>query len=250
MPVSTHIKHTKGEQGLPMGVRHVHMVIIVTSSGHLKMDKIPQIIEERLFGLEHIIHSIHHNVELLEFMSLNLHKERFNLFNNLGLHYIWGSLMGEVILDFYKLSNKNEKHSFQKTLNVSRDQKCDVNFDLIQSEIDKLVEQYKKLDFETVRSKYLAHQDLKVPVIKTELKSITEFKEKAFHIFQILTQEFKRVNVEFNSSVKDSFSEIFEAIDEYDEISGLLLANAIEGEEMVKISEIQEIIKKRERNAS
>jgi hypothetical protein len=209
------------------------------------MDKIPKIIDERLFGLEHIIHSIHHNVELLEFMSFNLHKERFNLLNNSGLLYIWRSLMGEVILDYYKLSNKNEKHSFQKILNVSKEQKCDVNFDLIQSEIDTLVEQYKKLDFETVRSKYLAHQDLKVPEIKTELKSITEFKERGFHIFQILTQEFKRENVELNSSVKESFSEIFEAIDEYDEISSFLLANAIKGEELVKISEIQKIIRKR-----
>jgi len=214
------------------------------------MNDIPEIIEERLYGLEHIIHSIYHNIQLLEFMSKNLHNERFNLFNNLGLHYIWSSLMGEVILDFYKLSNKNEKHSFQKILNVSKEQKCKIQFTLIQSEIDELFEQYAASDFDTVRSKYLAHQDIKVPEIKTGLDSLIKFKDKAFHIFQTLTQEFKRENVDFNSDVKNSFSEIFNAIDEYDEISSFLLAKAIKGEETVKISEIQEILKNREEYSS
>ena len=208
------------------------------------------LIEERLHGLEHIIHSIHHNIDLLEFMAYNLHKERFNLFNNLGLNYIWGSLMGEVLLDFYKVSNRREKHSFQKILNFSKELKFKIEYEKIQGKIDQLTEFYEKSDFETVRSKYLAHQDLGVPEIKTDLPSLKTFKAIIFELFDLITGQFGRKNVDFHNDVKSSFSEIFNAIDEYDEISSFLLANAIKGAKTVEISEIQAIIEKREKNAS
>ena len=208
------------------------------------------LIEERLHGLEHIIHSIHHNIDLLEFMAYNLHKERFNLFNNLGLNYIWGSLMGEVLLDFYKVSNRREKHSFQKILNFSKELKFKIEYEKIQGKIDQLTEFYEKSDFETVRSKYLAHQDLGVPEIKTDLPSLKTFKAIIFELFDLITGQFGRKNVDFHNDVKSSFSEIFNAIDEYDEISSFLLANAIKGAKTVEISEIQAIIEKREKNSS
>jgi hypothetical protein len=207
-------------------------------------------IEERLHGLEHIVHSIHHNIDLLEFMAYNLHKERFNLFNNLGLNYIWGSLMGEVLLDFYKVSNRREKHSFQKILNFSKELKFKIEYEKIQEKIDLLTKFYGKSDFETVRSKYLAHQDLGVSEIKTDLPSLKKFKAIIFELFDLITGQFGRKNVDFHNDVKSSFSEIFNAIDEYDEISGFLLANAIKGAKTVEISEIQAIIEKREKNAS
>jgi len=207
------------------------------------------LIEERLHGLEDILHSIHHNIDLLEFMTYKLHRERFNLFNNLGLYYIWGSLMGEVLLDFYKVSNKREKHSFQKILNFSEELKFKIEFEKIQEKIDQLTEFYEKTDFETVRSKYLAHQDLSVPEILIELPSFKKFRQIVFELFDLITGQFRRKNVEINNNVKKSFSEIFNAIDEYDEISSFLLVNTIKGEKTVNISEIQAIIEKREKNA-
>lgn len=214
------------------------------------MSKINEIIEERLFGLEHIIHSIHHNNELLEYMAYNLHNQRFNLFNNLGLHYIWGSLMGIVILDFYKVTNKSEKHSFQKIINLSIEQKCSIDIETIQEKINTLTEFYDKTDFETVRSKYLAHQDIGVPQIKTELTLLYDFKKIVFELFELITREFKRENVYFHSNVKNSLAEIFDVIDEYDKILGFLLAKAIDQEKTVEIAQIQEIIKRRDKNAS
>lgn len=208
------------------------------------------LIEERLHGLEHIVHSIHHNIDLLEYMNYNLHRERFNLFDNLGLKHIWGSLMGEVLLDFYKVSNRREKHSFQKILNFSEELKFKIEFKKIQEKIDHLTEFYEKTDFETVRSKYLAHQDLSVPEILIEFPSFKKFREIVIKLFDLITGQFGRKNEEFHNDVKNSFSEIFSTIDEYDEISSFLLANAIKKEKTVEISEIQAIIEKRKKTVA
>jgi len=134
-------------------------------------------IDNRLFGLESIIHGMHHNSEMMEYMSYKLHKESFNLFNNLGLYWIWGTLMANQIIDFYKVIGKNENFSFIKIINVSNDLKCEINYELIDRKITELKNEYDKTDFETVRSKYLAHKDIKVPEIKTDLTSIRFFNE-------------------------------------------------------------------------
>ncbi len=46
------------------------------------------LIEERQHGIEHIVLSIQHNIDLLEFMVLNLNKERFNLLKNQELKHL------------------------------------------------------------------------------------------------------------------------------------------------------------------
>ncbi|MBI9042818.1 hypothetical protein [Lutibacter sp.] len=214
------------------------------------MMKLNKIIEERINVLESILHSIHHNIELLEYMTYNLHKERFNLFNNRGLFHVWVTLFGVVIIDFYKITNEKQKHSFQKILNISKDLKCDIDFEKIQEKINLLFDFYNKSEFETIRSKYLAHQDIEVPVIKSDLSSLNKYKEELFNLFKLLTSELNIANKEFSSDIKNSFSEIFNVIDEYDEVSTYLLANAIKGSKTIEISELQDIIKRREDNAS
>jgi hypothetical protein len=84
----------------------VHIASVSCHHGSAIMEKE---IEYRLFGLESIIHGLHHNLELMEYMSYGLHKERFNLFNNLRLIWIWRSLRANQIIDFYKNIAKNEK---------------------------------------------------------------------------------------------------------------------------------------------
>lgn len=202
-------------------------------------------IEARIFGLENIIHGTWHNISLLEYISFNLHKSSFNL-SNIGIHWIWTSLMGDIILDFYKLAHKKEKHSFQKVLNFCQNEKCKINFGNLQLEIDKFVKEYEDYHFESVRSQYLAHQDLNTPEYFTSIRDLRTLTNKAIKIFEGLTNELGRKNAEFTNIVTESFSEIFERIDEYEEISSLLLANALKGKKTVEISQIQRIIEKRE----
>ena len=135
-------------------------------------------IRQRLNGLEGIIHKLHHNLGLMEYISYNLHDNRFNLFNNSGLYWIWGQTMGNQIIDLYKVVTKNEKFSFAKIINVARDLKCDVDFDMLERETKNLKEEYDSTNFEKIRSKYLAHQDLGVPELGANLRAIRALTEK------------------------------------------------------------------------
>ncbi|MFD1316447.1 hypothetical protein [Namhaeicola litoreus] len=199
-------------------------------------------LEERLVGLENIIHGIHHNLELMSFINYNLHREPFNLGNNLGLFWIWTSLMASQILEFYKLTNKKEKFSFTKTINIAKENKCKADFVNLETKTKELVEIYDKSDYEAVRSKYLAHQDLNVPEIGTELKGIADFSKKSVELFTLFCNEFKREQTEFNPEITESFSQIFKTIDEYEKVKALLIARLIQGNETIAISEIQDIV--------
>lgn len=199
-------------------------------------------IKNRFEGLESIIHGLHHNNGLMQFMSFGLHKEPFNLQSNLGLYWIWGNIMGIQILDFYKTIGKHEKFSFVKLINVAKENKIKVDYELIEKMTNQLIVSYEETEFETVRSKYLAHQDLKVPEIKTNLLSIDKFTKEIDNLFSTYSKEFKYDRNEISKNVVESFGEIFNTIDEYDRLKGYLIAAQIKGEETVNISNLKDIV--------
>jgi len=196
----------------------------------------------RLNGLESIIHSLHHNNGLLKFMSFNLHKEPFNLFNNHGLYWIWVNIMGTQLLDFYKTIGKNEKYSFVKLTNVAREKKIKVDYESLESMTNHLIDSYEKTDFETVRSKYLAHQDVNVPEIKTDLISLDKFTQILDGCFTIFSKEFGIERAIVSNDIVDSFSLIFSTIDEYEKIKGYLVAVQIQGNTTVEISHLKKLL--------
>jgi hypothetical protein len=202
-------------------------------------------IEDRLFGLESIIHELYYNMKLMRYMSRNLHKETYNLFNNDALYWIWGIIMGNYILGIYKVVNDKEKFSFQKIVNIAKASKCEIDFMLIDNNIKELTDEYLKTGIEKVRDKYIAHQDLGVEEIKTDLRSLKSINDKAIEIYNALFSEFKKEKVTFTSNIIDSFAEIFNTIDEYDEIKGFLTASALNGEKTVEINKISDIVKRR-----
>lgn len=200
-------------------------------------------IEYRLFGLESIIHGLHQNLKLMEYISYGLHQKTFNLYNNLGLFWIWHLIMGNQIIDFYKVIAMNEKFSFSKIVNISRDLKCEINFKLVEKKIEELKDMYDKTDFETVRSKYLAHQDLRVPEIKTDLITIKSFTENIIELFRIFSEAFKRKMTIFSNDIVNSFKEIFDTVDEYEKVKAFLMFAEMKGQDTVEISKIAESIK-------
>jgi hypothetical protein len=202
-------------------------------------------IKYRLFGLESIIHRLHHNLGLMKYTSYALHKEPFNLFNNLGLYWIWGLTIGDQIIDFYKVIAKDEKFSFAKIINISRDLKCGINYELVEKKIKGLKDEYDKDDFETVRSKYLAHQDLRVPEIKTDLLTISSLTENIIKLFNTFSKEFKGKRSNFSNDVVNSFKEIFDIINEYEKVKAFLMVAQIKGQDTVKISRLAKSIKKK-----
>ncbi len=200
-------------------------------------------IEYRLFGLESIIDGLHHNLKLMEYISYGLHKETFNLFNNLGLYWIWALIMGNQIIDFYKVIAMNDKFSFYKIINISRDLKCEISYELLEKKIAELKDMYDKTDFEMVRSKYLAHQDLRVPETKIDLRTIKSFTENIIELFRIFSEEFKRERTKFSNDVVNSFKEIFDTVDEYEKVKAFLMVAEMNGQDTVEISKIDESIK-------
>jgi hypothetical protein len=108
-----------------------------------------------------------------------------------------------------------------------------------------LKDEYEKADFETVRSKYLTHQDLRVPEIKTDLLTISSLTENIIKLFHTFSKEFKGNRSNFSNDVVNSFKEIFDTINEYEKVKAFLMAAQIKGQDTVKISRLAKSIKKK-----
>lgn len=107
-------------------------------------------IKIRLSGLERIVLGLHHNAELLQYMSFNLHQETFNLINNTGLFWIWTQILGIQIINLYKVMMKEEKFSFPKIVNVAKENKVEVNYAFLENETGKVIEIFNKTDIECI----------------------------------------------------------------------------------------------------
>ena len=205
-------------------------------------------IRYRLNGLEIIIHDLHHNAELMKYLSYGLHKEPFNLDNNLGLRWIWRQELDNQVLSFYKVMVNNEKFSFAKIINVAKELKCKANYKLLEHETNTLKAEYDKTDFETVRSKYIAHQDLRAPVISADLLTIITLTDKTIELFLLFSKEFKGRKVDLSNNVVDSLNKIFETIDEYEWVKGFFIAELIKGSDTVKLSKIKAVVREYQRD--
>ena len=183
----------------------------------------------------------------MQYMSFGLHKEPFNLFNNLGLHWIWGQTMSNQIMTFYKVMVKDEKYSFVKIINIAKDNKCDVDFNLLEKETTALKVEYDKTNFETLRSKYIAHQDLKIPEAKADLLTIISLTEKIIDLFLLFSKEFKGRKVKFSNHIVDSLDKVFETIDEYEWLKAFFIAEFLKGNDTVKLSKIKTVMKEYQR---
>jgi len=198
-------------------------------------------LEDRIKGLESIIHGLYQNNSLLQYMSFNLHKEPYNLFNNIGLYWIWINIMGIQILDFYKTVGKHEKFSFIKLLNFSKELKVIADFELLEKKTKQFIESYNNTKFEIVRSKYLAHQDLNAPEIRTDLNSIESLTQEIIALFELYIKEFGYKKNEISKRIIDSINEIFTTVNEYDKLKSYLIASRIKGIDKVAISYLKEI---------
>lgn len=200
-------------------------------------------IRYRLNQLEIIIHDLHHNMELLTYLSVNLHRDTFNSSNNLGLYWIWQQILNIQVVTFYKVMIKDEKFSFAKIINIAKDLKVDVNIKSLEKATTILKAHYDKTDLERVRSKYIAHQDLNVPKIRADLLTIIDLTDHVMAVFFLFSKEFKGRKVTFSDKVTASLGEIFNTIDEYEYVKAFLIAERINGNEIVKIAKISQVIR-------
>lgn len=199
--------------------------------------------EERLNGLENIIHTLDCNIKILEYISYDLHKETFSLNNNIGLLWVWISILESQILEFYKLNIPSEKFSFQKIYNLLRESDAKIDYVQLDNLIKKLKHDFDKNQFDIIRSKYLAHLDIGAPDAKTDLVVVREFTNKAINLFLFIFSEIERKNREFSNDVLNSFKEIFIRLDEYEKVSAYLMVAKIKGVKTIEIDKLGAIIK-------
>jgi hypothetical protein len=199
--------------------------------------------EERLIGLEKLIHYLDCNIKMLEYISFDLHNETFSLNNNIGLLWVWKSLLESQILEFYKLNIPTEKYSFQKIHNLLSESKAKIDYKQLLKLIKNLKQDFDKNQFDIIRSKYLAHLDIGAPEAKTDLVVVREFTYKAINIFLFIFSEIKRQATEFSNDVLNSFKEIFKRIDEYEKVSAYLMVAELNGEKTIEIEKLGVISK-------
>jgi hypothetical protein len=152
--------------------------------------------------------------------------------------------MGTQILDLYKVIGKNEKFSFIKIINLARNKKVEVDFDELEKRTDKLIKNYNKTNLESVRSKYLAHQDLNKPNLRANLRIISSLTQEVKGLCSYFCKEFDCGQPEYSNVLLDSFKEIFKTVEEYEKVKALLIAEDLDGVSSIKLSRIQELIKR------
>lgn len=151
--------------------------------------------------------------------------------------------MGQLIIDFYKLVKRDEKYSFPKIINIARGLKSRIEYDKLDDATTKLIDHYDQADYELVRSKYIAHQDINVPEVKTDLGSMSDFTNEAIGLFQLLLSELNVKPTEFESEILDSFKDIFDTIDEYEKVKAFLMVSEMQGNMQIDIKELAKFAK-------
>lgn len=197
-----------------------------------------QDVKKRLSGLENIFQNVHENMEVLEFLIVNLFPEKFNAQNNKFLMWLWRTTTSQQIIAFYHIMHKEQKHSFQKILNLLIQQKIKINYNELNRMLNELNEEYSLSQFETVRSKYLAHKDINVEQIKTEMQSVRKFTESLIEVQRFLLSELKLPLQIFNNEVKLSLWEIFGEINEYGNLLSYLNFESSNGKETFTMSDL------------
>ncbi len=151
------------------------------------------------------------------------------------------------LIDFYKVLGKGEKCSFTKIINVSRGLGWKLSNKSIEAKSVKLLGDYNKTDFQKVRDKYLAHQDLTTGIVKTDLLTIASFTKRILRLSNLFLKEFKRDPLKFTNHIRGSFKKIFKTIDEFERVKAFLIASQIKGKKEVRISAIANIINDKQR---
>ena len=184
---------------------------------------------ERIEGVNSIIISIKINSELHNFLWIELHRNPFNIYNNNGLYWIWSSTMSTLLIDFYKLMKTNEKFSFKKLINICIENKEPINCSELNKRLDSLNLKYDENNFELIRSKILAHQDINVTEQRTDLLKLKEFIDEIIEFYDFFCFELKYISQNSKLNVLEDLKLIFDRLDECDKISSYLITKQLQG---------------------
>ncbi|QRM89756.1 hypothetical protein FG167_11135 [Lacinutrix sp. WUR7] len=163
----------------------------------------------RIDGINGILQTININTSLLNFLSFQVDRQNISVINNSGLHWISGLLLGNNILEFHKIFDKNEKHTFKRLINIAKNSKIQFDYKTLEKEIDALQIEYDKSNLKTIRDKYIAHQDLTEDEVKSDFITSFKFTQSSTKLFKKICTELNYEYKEDNDEVLNSFKDIF-----------------------------------------
>lgn len=198
---------------------------------------------ERIEGISYIINSINNNFDLHNYLWIDLHDNSFNINTNNGLFWIWNNTLSSLLIDFYKLMKENEKFSFKKLINICSQNRESINYSEINTKLDSLSKKYDYNNFELIRSKILAHQDLNVPEQKSKILKINNFIEEINEFFIFLCSELNYQPTTTNSDISKHLQKIFDRLDECDKISSYLIAKQLKGDKILDFELMKQELK-------
>lgn len=151
--------------------------------------------------------------------------------------------MSIQLIDFYKVIKDDEKYSFQKCLNIIKNNGAKIDFATLEKTLTSLKKTYESNKYETVRSKYLAHQDLNVPEIYTDIFKMSNFSKRIINIFKKISKAIGYNVTVFSEEPLSSFQKIFDTIDEYERVKAFLMVKEIKGFKSVTIKALAKATK-------
>lgn len=200
-------------------------------------------IEIRLQGQEFIFQSLYYNSELSQHLIFLINREFPEFRENFALRLLIKNSIESQILEFYKLLKTEEKFSFQKILNIAKNSKLKINYSILENKIKELNNHYVKSEFETIRSKYIAHQDLNTLSLNTDQISLSKFNLELENLFSLFCKIFNK-EISSKTDICKSVDKIFNKIRSLEEINALCFATELKKGKSVKLSELDKIINK------
>ena len=199
-------------------------------------------LRKRINGIEGIVVSLVTNWEISKFLNFDLHPKAVNIQNNEGLFWIWHQLLGLVVIDLYKLYKDTEKHSIAKLLNIANHKNHRIKQSLIKR-ADALKTSYSARQYEGIRSKFLAHQDLNVSRMGVDLTELDKLVLETRQWLVDLKKNQKLGCMHNNEEIHSSLVELFKSVDDWDDVQGFLLGKFLLRKKTVRISDIQKLIR-------
>jgi len=142
-------------------------------------------------------------------LNFKVDRQNISLINNSGLHWIYGLLLGNNILEFHKIFDKNEKHTLKKLINIAKNNKIQFDYKTLEREIDDLQIEYDKSNLKTIRDKYIAHQDFTEDEVKSDFITSFKFTQSSTKLFKKICIELNYEYKEDNDEILNSFKSIF-----------------------------------------
>lgn len=194
-------------------------------------------LHERLEVLESMTWEIRTCQDMNEYLSYGLHDTPYQANGNEGLYFIFRSLMALQILILSKFLKADGAFSFQKIINIAGATVKEFNIKPFQNELNSIIGDYKKNNLDTVRDKFIAHLDLNADETKTDIHSLNSITNQVVDLYSEISKSLGSDEYVHDDRCLKGFKEIFDELDKYEMVKGVILAAQIQQKKKIDITD-------------